>query len=588
MRRLLFFIALLLLLAAPAKADDNNWQISSFASDIKVQPDGRIAVAETIVADFRASPHHGIYRDLPVTYRNDDNTTRYTEVQISGVTNNAGSPVPYTIENNSANLRVKIGDPNRTLIGLNTYILSYTVAGIINSFEKYDEIYWNATGLDWTVPIVRAEATVILPQPAVVQYACYYGVSGSTAACDAKLLSQSQVRFSAPGALLPGQGLTVAVGFTKGLVPILTPEDPAWSDQLFPFYGAIILFGLVFLGGVAVSLAWWWQHGRDFWFGGKTADPSSQPERIKPVGAYEAQVPEYDPPAKLRPAEISVLLSESVTTRDLSASIVDLAVRGYLTITEIPKKYFFSEADYTLERTGQEAAALLLYEQKLLSSLFKSGASVQVSSLKNTFYRAISAIELELYKDVTRKKIFVANPERVRSRYQMFSWLGLIGGWAIGGLGAKIGNSYVVAFGAALAGVGIVGVFIARAMPRRTAYGRELYRQALGYREFVTKVEKYRAPFYERENLLMDTLPYAIVFGVAKKFAQATAGMGLQTKTPAWYHGTAPFNAAIFSSNIASFSKSLSTTMASSPSSSGSGGGGSSGGGGGGGGGGGW
>jgi uncharacterized membrane protein len=86
-------------------------------------------------------------------------------------------------------------------------------------------------------------------------------------------------------------------------------------------------------------------------------------------------------------------------------------------------------------------------------------------------------------------------------------------------------------------------------------------------------------------------LPFAMAFGVEKKWAKAFEG--IYTEPPRWYAGTNPmgFNATSFSSRLSTMSTQAATTMASSPrSSSGSGfdGGGSSGGGGGGGGGGGF
>jgi hypothetical protein len=65
----------------------------------------------------------------------------------------------------------------------------------------------------------------------------------------------------------------------------------------------------------------WAQRGRD-------------PE-IRPIA------PRYEPPAGLAPAEVGVLADNSADMRDLTATIVDLAVRGYLIIEEREEQKLF-------------------------------------------------------------------------------------------------------------------------------------------------------------------------------------------------------------------------------------------------------
>jgi uncharacterized membrane protein len=148
--------------------------------------------------------------------------------------------------------------------------------------------------------------------------------------------------------------------------------------------------------------------------------------------------------------------------------------------------------------------------------------------------------------------------------------------------------SLMVAFGA--------GIFISCAfwflfaiiMPRKTAHGREMFRRSRGYELFISKAEKHKQRFFEKKNMFNEILPYAIVFGLTEKFANAFAAMGLDPQSHSWYVGSRPFNAAVFGAHVASFSGSLSSAMATAPGGSGFGGGGFSGGGFGGGGGGSW
>jgi uncharacterized membrane protein len=151
-------------------------------------------------------------------------------------------------------------------------------------------------------------------------------------------------------------------------------------------------------------------------------------------------------------------------------------------------------------------------------------------------------------------------------------------------------NAYVlmVDIGAGLIPAGVLMIIVSQFMSRKTAKGRELYRRVKGYREFINTAEKYRQRFFEKQNLFQEVLPYAIIFGLTGKFAEAMKEIGLKNSTIAGYYGVHPFNAYTFTNTVNTFSNSFSSAAASTPSSSGSGGGGSSGGGFGGGGGGSW
>ena len=133
-------------------------------------------------------------------------------------------------------------------------------------------------------------------------------------------------------------------------------------------------------------------------------------------------------------------------------------------------------------------------------------------------------------------------------------------------------------------------------MPRRTAKGHGLLQRTMGFRRFIDESEVHRARFAEQQNLFSEYLPYAVVFGVATKWAETFAGLNNgQLPQPDWYVGSGPFTPRTFAYSMNSFASATASTLTSVPPSttgssggSGFGGGGFSGGGGGGGGGGSW
>lgn len=582
-----YTIFIFVILTAPfsAKAAE-DFIIENFESNIIIQNDGKVSVEEKIDVFFYEA-RHGIYRDLPFAYESDDGEKTYTEIKIISVTDGF-LKIPYEVSSNQANLRIKIGDPNKTISGPQKYIINYSVAGILVSFDDYDELYWNVTGDKWLATIKNSSVTVTLPEAEIIQEACYVGKYGETNSCSINKISEKEVQFVSKKSLAGGEGLTIAVGYTKGMVPILTITPPKTIEDVISSSTTLIVFSVTFVTGLFLLLRKWWQIGRDRFFERKSLHDPDQIEKIFPIRAYEAIGAEYDSPLNLRPAEIGVLMDERADTLDISATIVDLAIRGYLTIEEKPKKWKFGDADYILAKTDKNEEGLMDYEKKLLSSLFLNRKTVKLSELKKSFYKHLGDVKNALYEEVTNKKLFAKNPQSTRTKYLLLAMLLFFTGLITTVIGVRILNSFVLGLGFGLDGCGIVFIIISFLMPRRTAFGREIYRKARGYKLFVSGTEKYRQPFFEKENVFMEVLPYAIIFGVTKKLANAMEEMGIKPPQPSWYVGSVIFNPSRFMTNMDSFSSSLSSAIASTPSSSGSGGSGFSGGGFGGGGGGSW
>lgn len=607
---LLAVVALALLTArglAVARADE-GWVIRSFDARYDIQEAGAVTVTEEISVDFGTLEKHGIFRDIPVQYRYDDTNDRLIPVSNVNVEGRDG-PLRFELITGGPNLRIKIGDPDKTVTGEQEYRITYILAGALNPFPDHDEFYWNVTGNEWPVTIEAATAAVVLPGQVIQDVACFQGPTGSQVPCDDTQREERAVRFAAATPLGEGSGLTIVVGLEKGAVlavaPILVPraEEKSEWDQWVENMGVnkpmpLALAALAGVAAVAAIARLWWMAGRDRWFGDMFYLSESPREETKPVGARETVVVEYQPPEvnrrerRLRPAEIGLLLDERADTLDVSATIVDMAVRKYLVIAETESGGLlglFKKKDYELTRLEKPDDDLLPYERRLLGALFDDGATVKLSDLKNKFHTDLAKVKEDLYEESVKDlKLFSRDPDQVRTMYRIAG-----GAAAAAGVGAAYALTYA---GAGIIGVPVVfgGMALAglsHLMPRRTAKGRLLYRRCLGFRLYMTTAETERQKFAEKANLFDEYLPYAIVYGCVEKWAKAFEGLGLEDRDMGWYVGTHPFAPVAFASTVSDFSSSVSTVMASTPGGSGGsgfGGGGGSGGGGGGGGGGSW
>lgn len=565
---------LLFSLAGPASAqpvpdDPSVEQIQSFASDIDVREDGTIAVTERIDYFF-AAPRHGIYRDIPVRYDVDGKTV-IVPVQVLGVSDAEGNGIGYQVIKERNFTRVKIGDPNVTITGAQTYVISYSAAGAIryglenpDTHKMQDQLYWNVTGFEWQVPIRRVSATVRLPAAAAeedIATKCYTGPYGSTAEDCVKGARGSVASFGA------NDTLTAVVGFPEGIVAKLLPKAPGILELAAPFLPLLLPVAVV---GLLTLL--WWTRGRD------------------PAGKGTLVV-EYDPPQGLTPAEVGVILDEDAGLKDVSAIIVDLAVRGYLKIREIEKQgLLLKSTDYEFERLKDftNDATLKPFEERLLVALFGgAGKIARVSDIKegHTFYDDLPKIKRKLYDRLTSDGYFPTDPAKVRAAYAAVGIVVIVIMFMFVGPGFMFSGTVAGNTGLGIFFSGVAVLLFAPLMPRKTPKGVEALEHALGFREYLDKAEKYRMKWQETENVFEKFLPYAMVFGVVDKWTKAFEGMNVPP--PTWYEGrsafgaTGSFNPVMFYGALAAMNSSMSTAMTSRPQQSSSGSGFSSGGGGG-------
>ncbi|HET9671639.1 MAG TPA: DUF2207 domain-containing protein, partial [Actinomycetota bacterium] len=563
--------------------------------DIRIADDGDLLIVERIDYDFGDAERHGIFRTIPSRFYVDQVHDRVMPVEdVSAESPTAPADVDVSTEGGVTSIR--IGDEDVEITGRHRYTIRYRVEGALNGFDDHDELFWNAVGVEWDVPIDRASATVTAPAP-IRRVTCYQGWERSTEACGRARAEGGTARFAAGRPLGPYAGLTVVVAIPKGVVPEPRPilverwsAARAFSVTPATVGGAAALLAIV----VAALAGLWMREGRDRRYVGSPIDQvmgsAGGAEEVVPLGEGDAEAPvEFAPPEEVRPGQIGTLIDERANVVDVTATIVDLATRGYLVIEELPDTGLFSKVDWRLARSARSDEDLLPYERKLLKGLFRDGPEVTVSSLKTTFAERLHGVQEDLYADLMRRRWFRARPDTVRTRWAAIGMGVVVAGAALTFVLARWTHWGIVAIPVVLGGIAL-GVLAGR-MPSRTAAGTAMLRRVRGFRRVIATAETHMSRWAEQENVFTRFLPYAVVFGLTEKWAKAFEDLGLTPDTSSWYVGTRAFTAASLGDSISSFSVRTGGTLASTPASSGSsgfGGGGSSGGGGGGGGGGSW
>jgi hypothetical protein len=473
-------------------------------------------------------------------------------VEAVAVTDESGAALETRELYSGSNLVLRIGDPDRTITGQHEYRIRYRVRRGVLWLEDHDEIYWNATGNEWSAPIAAASARVYLPagvDSQSLQARCFTGAQGSVATDCATQRGDGSIAFVANRPLAAGEGLSFVLALPKGVLP----EPPLLRRRLER--GSDFLSGWLLLPVAAFGAMFslWRRHGRD------------------PESPHAAIAVRYEPPEGLAPAELGTVLDERVDLGDVTATIVDLAVHGFLRIHEEESRalLFFSQRDYVLEKL-REPEGRKPFERLLVERLFALGDRVRVSELRNEFYRDLPDVQQSIYAGLSGEaRFFAGDPAQVKRRW------GVIGG-AIAALGIGLfALSQSLAAGASGVAAGLIVLGFAPAMPRRTARGRRALDEIRGFREFLERVERDRL---EREGALTRErfeaiLPYAIVLGCADAWADAFADVYQQP--PDWYdaprHRGGVFSPRAFVGDMGRGLTTIGAAMTAAPRSAGSG-----------------
>ena len=378
------FLFLLSLLAAGAGRAAEI--ISSFHADIEVARDGELTVTETIAVNAEGNLiRRGIYRDFPLTFVDAEGRTRRVGFEILQVLRD-GDAEPYHTEEESGAIRIYFGSADVLLDpGPHTYELTYRTDRQIRYFDTHDELFWNVTGTEWVFPIRSASATVVLPegvQPAELTY--FTGAYGATGKAARASASGNEAEYSTTGPLGAHEGLTIGVKLPAGSI-----ERPSAAQERLWFLrdnaGALIGIG----GLVLVALYYlraWIVAGRD--------------------PAAGVVVPQWHPPQDASPALVNYIDKRGFGGEGwtaLSAALLNLAVKGYVTLNDLKNAIVVTRTDKPVE------GSLPSGENVLLKSLSARGDSLAIDKANGKRVQTLGASFRQAMEKEHRNKYYVAN-----------------------------------------------------------------------------------------------------------------------------------------------------------------------------------
>jgi uncharacterized membrane protein YgcG len=516
----LIVVLLLNLLAFGAAAQEKSLYWESYDVDITVLPNGDFRVSETQHLVFTSGTFQFGIRHIPTEF-----VSAISDVSVSEadgvIYQQSESGEPYTFRTYQSgdefNIRYNFpptADSDRVLV------IEYTVSGGLLYYEGGDQLVWRAVPADPNIPIQNASVTVHLPPGALVTNYDATGPQGT-----ATLIDDDQgVYFETTEPMRGGPDFAVRVQWPSGIVagqPSAWQEEIDRADRIEPLadLGAMVLSLFFLAAGPLALYLLWYSKGRD-----------------APVKLPAEWIPE--PPSKLPSGMVGTLIDEQAETKDVLATLIDLARRGVLSIQEIKSEGFLGigEKRDFIYRLEDQSLPMRAYEKLLVNKLFDDAEEKKLSELKDRFHQHIKSVQKGLYEATVEEGYFPTSPERIRTTYGILGVVGLVlamvvGCFALITLGQYTGLAICVPVALAVPAIGLV--ILARFMPRKSEKGAEEAAKWLAFKRYMENIEKY-TKVEEVKEIFDRYLPYAIAFGLEdswiRKFAQ------VDTVPPPWYY----------------------------------------------------
>jgi len=517
----LLIATLVIFITLPVSAQGKSVVWNRFDVDITVKQNGTFEVIEKQEIRFIGGPFTYGFRDISTK-----NTEAITDIRIGDVNGDyvyskGGEPGTFYVEERPGSIYVKwFFEP--TTDAVKTFTIRYLVHGGLRYYDEGDQLWWQAVYADRPGEVESSVVTVSVPAPAVIENMDTYFTKA-----DMVLLNEQTAQFTAKEPIPPGRPFEVRVQFTHGVV---AGSAPAWQAQadteaklsrwrsVFNVFVLLFALMLMFLAPAALYLLWY----------AKGRDP--RPE-IAP-----SYLPE--PPSDLPPGIVGTLIDERADTKEVIATIVDLARRGYLRMEEIGKDDIsgYSARDFLYTQLKEPDDNLRAYEGYLLEKLFDGERNRKLSDLKNKFYRYNARVQEMLYKEVADEGYFVSNPARTRQRWFIMGIVALIlsiifSCFASSMLSSVTDLGLLLGFGPIIFSIGLIAIsFI---MPKKTQKGANEAAKWKAFRNYLKNLNEY-TDLEKATDLFERYLPYAIAFGLEKRFLRLWEPVQ-NVPVPTWY-----------------------------------------------------
>lgn len=500
---------------------------SSFVVDANLDDDGRLLVKQTITF---AGTAPGTLAQRFETRENLVGDREYVQTLSDISATVGGQKITPDVVPDGRFTTVTLATNGATEV-----VMSYAVTGVVVNLAN-----GSGTALRWrllqglTAQVTDFSATVQIP--AGFSYVkCTAGNPNSTVPCNyaAAGTEDAQVPTFSDGPRGEGEVVAIDIGFAPNTVRASEEVNYLWTvARAFsarPLQLGLAL-GLLVLGGLILLAL----HRR--------AGVDASSGEISRAGEFVATGPgktEFRVVGDVRPGHVGTVVDERVDPIDITATLLDLAVRGHLLITELPRSSDFSQTDWLLTRQPEPPDDLRHFERELLDGIAAHGAEVRVSELSSRVDESIGAVQNSLYDEMVSNGWYERRPDAVRNKWTQLALGALIIAVVITGVLAAFTTFGLI--GLVLVALGLGLVFVAQEMPSRTAKGAALLAGLGALRSDLMSHPTDQMPVGQEVREMSEVLPYAVVLGGSDRWLQAIVASDTDEHADSqdlhWYHG---------------------------------------------------
>ncbi|MBI5054211.1 MAG: DUF2207 domain-containing protein [Chloroflexi bacterium] len=465
--------------------------------DVTVLPNGDINVVQVQQIKFQGGPFREGFQTIRL--KNSDGVTNVSLAEVGGRTYQSGSSGDYTFSatRNGDEIEVVWRFPSITN-QTRKFQFSYTVKGVVRQYDAGDKVQFMAIPDALEYPVYASTIKIYLPSPLVADP----DFAGPAAKWQISP-DEKTVTIDLQSSVSPNQGFQFGIIFKHGAI---TAPKPTWQtefDRQYEFETKVkpwIDLGLGALG-LAMLLAvpamlyvGWFMFGRD---------PNV----------------------------------ERADLRDLTATMIDLARRGFLIMEEREVKSSFGSATkrFILKKKNALSDARR-YETELYNALFLRGDEVDLSKLPEGFFTRLPMIEAALYGEAVKEKLFSVSPDQVRGGYTTVGVMLVVFSFVVGVVAFGILDAVSLSLLCPVIPIGVFGVGLAimgQSMPRKTRAGAEEAAKWKAFQKYLSNIQKYK-DVKEATDQFEKYLPYAIAFGLERRWINAFAAEPT-VPPPIWY-----------------------------------------------------
>ena len=362
-------------------------KIRNYEVTVQINKNGTLTVNEVIDYQFGEEFKHGIYRDIPLRSKRFGFDVHKSFIKMNWIKRD-GKDEEYTKNHFYEGIRYRIGSETE-LVNLykteSIYELNYDIYNAVFEKDGIYQVYYNAIGQFWNVPIEQASVIIRFPDGQKIKkneieklevYTGSYGEKGE----NYDILENDEEIHISTKELEAKNGLTFMLNLKTDKI------SPTLVDKLKIVYlsnPAIIILPFLLLFLTIYSIVTWKFFGKD------------------PQG--KSVIPEFNLPKDISPMFAAYINGERDTVEILNAGIFTLLTKGFIVANRVNGEIKYNKESKTAYTQETELAE----EERMLLDALSSEKNDIFGSEKRIYNKANSIIEI--LKDKYHKIIYKNN-----------------------------------------------------------------------------------------------------------------------------------------------------------------------------------